>query len=289
MDNKNTKMFVPDINKYAYENYNAFFNAEERRFRIQEKIEDAITISYIAAQKAGLPQEEIEKLAEKVDENIKNGNTITDINEHTWYCKPEEIIKRVWFATTIDAINEYTHDNTAYMYCEEEDETKEMSLIVNGKYIDSNAIVNDNDGIRPQKEIYENKEENPNSVISGTYANIDWRITADNELILGNGKEQTLASISEVLNESRDYKVQEKSFDGIAHAIYAGRLHDSLPIEYRNKIEKISFDGIVHTQSKMPNIFTDMKNVKEINLKGFDTKNLEERSMMFSKSKHFRA
>ena len=259
MDNKDTKMFVPDVYKYAQENYNTFFNEDGNKLKIQEGIEEAITMSYIAAQKAGLPQEEIEKLAERVNQDIKDGNYIA--NHFYFHLEPDQVITRIWYINTVNAINEYTHDKIAGIEWGSEDDYT-ITLFVDNEYIGMDTNLNDNNVKTLQEE--KNKKENLSPVTSGTYANVDWRITEDNEIIFGNGKEQTFLTLKEIWGMEPGY------------------FKDALPDEYRNKIEKISFDGIVHTKSTMPYIFMNMQNVKEIDIKGLDTKNLQNGNNMFA-------
>ncbi|MDO4859978.1 MAG: FctA domain-containing protein, partial [Bacillota bacterium] len=87
----------------------------------------------------------------------------------------------------------------------------------------------------------------PGDIASGTYDNVDWRITSSGELIIGNGGEQTFAN--NPLRTGNSYGWNS----------------------YRDQITSVSFDGVVRGQNNMEGMFMNCVNATSIDLKGFDT------------------
>ena len=94
-------------------------------------------------------------------------------------------------------------------------------------------------------------------IASGTYAGVDWRITEDGELIIGNGGTQTFA-----YDSSRFYT---------AWSWYSNR----------DKVKTIRFNGTVNGNGSMFGMFYGMSNVTSIDTAGFDTSNVTNMGDMF--------
>ena len=95
-------------------------------------------------------------------------------------------------------------------------------------------------------------------IAGGTYDGVDWRITADGELIIGNGGEQTFTT-------ARVYR------DSGSFPWYA----------YRTQIKTARFDGTVHGNGHMGYMFYNCPNLTSIDLNGFDTSNVTSMYGMF--------
>ena len=94
-------------------------------------------------------------------------------------------------------------------------------------------------------------------IASGTYDDVDWRITEDGELIIGNGGTQTFTNGSV-------------------------RYYSSWPwYSNRSKVKTIRFDGIVNGNGSMVGMFYGMSNMTSIDTTGFDMSNVTDMSNMF--------
>ena len=87
-------------------------------------------------------------------------------------------------------------------------------------------------------------------IASGTWKGVDWRITADGELILGNGGEQTFVNNDNIRN---------------TYGWYHGN------VDYRSSIKTVRVDGIVYIKGQMPCMFEALANVVKIDLSGMRT------------------
>ena len=94
-------------------------------------------------------------------------------------------------------------------------------------------------------------------IAGGVYDEVDWRITAEGELIIGDGTEQT-------------FTYRENRYEG-AFPWY----------RYSNQIESVRFDGVVHGNGSMGFMFYKLENAVDIDLKGFETSNVTSLSNMF--------
>ena len=93
---------------------------------------------------------------------------------------------------------------------------------------------------------------------SGTYDGVDWRITDDGELIIGNGGEQTFLY---------------RSYRGLGSYPW-GNDFDSL-------VESVRFDGVVNGNGVMGGMFYNLPNMASLDLSGFDTSRVTKLDSMF--------
>lgn len=91
-------------------------------------------------------------------------------------------------------------------------------------------------------------------IAGGTYDGVSWRITAEGELIIGNGTEQWLAN----------------------------KWRSNFPWQNRSGlIKSVRFDGIVHGAGYLYSMFEGCGNATTIDLNGFETSNATNMSQMF--------
>ena len=95
-------------------------------------------------------------------------------------------------------------------------------------------------------------------IASGTYDGVDWRITSDYELIIGDGTEQTFT-----YREKRD----DKSYPWD---------------EYREQIKTCRFDGKVYGNGSMGQMFYHCYDLISIDFSSFDTSNVTQMYDMFA-------
>ena len=98
-------------------------------------------------------------------------------------------------------------------------------------------------------------------IASGIYDNVDWRITADGELIIGKeGETQTFAERSNSYDRERSWPWKS----------------------YSSQITSVRFDGTVVGASLMNSMFSQCTNVQSIDFTGFDASRVTDMSYMFS-------
>ena len=95
-------------------------------------------------------------------------------------------------------------------------------------------------------------------IAGGVYDNVDWRITSEGELIIGDGTEQTFLA--------RDY-----------------RSFSSWPwYRYRTQIKTARFDGKVYGNGSMGYMFYNCSSLTSLDVSKFDTSKVTTMSYMFS-------
>lgn len=93
-------------------------------------------------------------------------------------------------------------------------------------------------------------------IASGIFESVNWRITSEGQLIIGDGTEQT--------------------FSNSYHS------YSSYPwYNYKSQLTSVKFDGIVHGNGDMNNMFSDYLNIITLDMTGFDTSNVTSMNRMF--------
>ena len=123
------------------------------------------------------------------------------------------------------------------------------------------------------------------NTVSGIYDGVNWIITSDNELIIGNGTDQTFDGKEEKWSINRptypwwNTTVKSVRFDGIVHGN-----GDMSFMFYMCSAESIDLKGFETSQiTNMNSMFSRCK-ANNLDLSGFDTSNVEHMSVMLDSS-----
>ena len=92
----------------------------------------------------------------------------------------------------------------------------------------------------------------------GNYKGMDWRITENHVLILGNGEKQSFKNNDETCAEDYPW------------------------YQYRGDVDAIKVDGIIYAEGSMKEMFAK-QTAKDIDLTGFETSNVTDMSFLFLK------
>ncbi len=101
-------------------------------------------------------------------------------------------------------------------------------------------------------------------ITSGNYANVDWRITSDYELIIGKS------------GETQQFKFEAREHN------YVVRQYPWLNQAYQGNIKSVSFEGTVKGNGTMAGMFYFLEAAESIDLTNFDTSAVTDMHEMFS-------